>query len=150
MNETTKRDVNKESLQPFAKEVLQLLKDEPSNGARVLALKGDVGAGKTTFTQALGRCLGIREVMTSPTFTLMKSYETNDNTFTTVIHMDAYRIEGEGELRPLQFADMLATPQTLIVVEWPERIAGALPKAALQLTFTIKDEITRTVGLYRT
>ncbi len=141
------QEVTKNELEAFADEVISLLKKETSAEAKVLALSGDLGAGKTTFTQALGRRLGIGEDMTSPTFTIMKGYETTDDTFTHVIHMDAYRIEEDSELRPLHFADILATPNMLVVVEWAERIKGALPKAALHLTFSIKDENTRIVQI---
>jgi tRNA threonylcarbamoyladenosine biosynthesis protein TsaE len=147
MTETLTREISKDELDTFANEVLLLLKKDTSAKAKVLALSGDLGAGKTTFTQALGRCLGIKEDMTSPTFTIMKGYETKDDTFTQVIHMDAYRIENENELGPLRFADILVTPNTLLVVEWAERIKRVLPAAALHLTFTIKDENTRIVQI---
>jgi tRNA threonylcarbamoyladenosine biosynthesis protein TsaE len=113
----------------------------------VIALSGDLGAGKTTFTQALGRRLGITEDMTSPTFTIMKGYETTDDTFTHVVHMDAYRIESEEELRPLRFDEILKMPNTLLVVEWAELIKEAIPRNALYITLSIKDETTRTATL---
>ncbi len=147
MNIVMEREVQKDGLDQFAREVLSLLKKEVGDGAVVLALSGDLGAGKTTFTQALGRQLGITEDITSPTFTIMKGYETTDETFAHLIHMDAYRIEDEDELRPLRFTDILATPQTLMCVEWAELIKGALPAAALHLTLSIKDETTRTATL---
>lgn len=149
MNEVTTREIKKEELDTFAAEVLKILKENDVEGARALALSGDLGAGKTTFTQALGRCLGIAGDITSPTFTIMKGYETTDETFIHLVHMDAYRIEDEDELRPLRFAEILATPKTLLVVEWAELIKGALPTAALHLTLSIKDETTRTATLSR-
>lgn len=149
MNEVTTREIKKEELDVFAAEVLDMLKEGSAEGVRVLALSGDLGAGKTTFTQALGRCLGIASDITSPTFTIMKGYETMDEMFTHLVHMDAYRIEDGDELRPLRFAEILSTPNTLLVVEWAELIKGALPKAALHLTLTIKNETTRTATLSR-
>lgn len=134
-------------LQDFAKEVLSVLKNHTDRTAVVLALSGDLGAGKTTFVQALGRCLGITETITSPTFTIMKGYETTDATFTHLVHMDAYRIEDEEELKPLRFTDILTTPNTLLCVEWASLIKGALPEGTIHLAFTIKDETTRTATL---
>ncbi|MEK7462033.1 MAG: tRNA (adenosine(37)-N6)-threonylcarbamoyltransferase complex ATPase subunit type 1 TsaE [Patescibacteria group bacterium] len=147
MTERVVRDINKDELDTFAGEVLVLLKAKLSTSATTLALYGDLGSGKTTFTQALGRCLHINENITSPTFTIMKSYETFDDTFTQLIHMDAYRIESEEELIPLHFKEILKNPQTLVVVEWAELVKGALPPEALHLTFSIKDQTTRTVQI---
>jgi tRNA threonylcarbamoyladenosine biosynthesis protein TsaE len=147
MNDVIVREVTKDTLDVFAGEVLAMVKEVTSTRAQVIALSGDLGAGKTTFTQALGRQLGIIDDITSPTFTIMKGYETTDEVFTHLIHMDAYRIENEDELRPLRFEEILATPNTLLVVEWAELIKAALPAAALHLTLSIKDETTRTATL---
>jgi tRNA threonylcarbamoyladenosine biosynthesis protein TsaE len=149
MNIILEREVKKDDLTHFAEEVLSLLKREAPIGATTLALSGDLGAGKTTFTQALGTTLGITETITSPTFMIMKTYETNDVTFAHMVHMDAYRIEDNEELRPLRFSDIVNTPKTLLVVEWSELIKGALPAAALHLTLSVKDETTRTATLSR-
>ncbi len=147
MKDVIVREVTKEQLDDFAGEVLAMVKEGATTEAKVIALSGDLGAGKTTFTQALGRCLGITEDMTSPTFTIMKGYETTDDTFTHVVHMDAYRIESEEELRPLRFDEILKMPNTLLVVEWAELINGAIPATALYITLSIKDETTRTATL---
>jgi tRNA threonylcarbamoyladenosine biosynthesis protein TsaE len=149
MNDVTVREVTKDQLDDFAGEVLAMVKEGAAKEAQVIALSGDLGAGKTTFTQALGRRLGITEDMTSPTFTIMKGYETTDDTFTHVVHMDAYRIESEEELRPLRFDEILKMPNTLLVIEWAELIKGALPADALHITLSIKDETTRTATLSR-
>ncbi len=141
------KEVHKDGLDAFAEEVLDILKETDSSGAVVLALSGDLGAGKTTFTQALGRVLGITDDITSPTFTLMKGYETTDDVFSHLVHMDAYRIESEEELRPLRFGEMLKTPHTILVIEWAELIQGALPPKVLHLTLSIKDEATRNATL---
>lgn len=147
MIEVIVKEINLDKLEIFAKEILSLIKKIPATGAVVLALHGDLGAGKTTFTQVLGRCLGVTEDMTSPTFIIMKDYKTTDETFPCLVHMDAYRIDDENELGPLQFSEILATPHTLVVVEWAKRIRGALPSDMLNLTFTIKDENTRIVQI---
>ena len=106
--------------------------------AVVLALHGDLGAGKTTFVQTLARALGVVEVVNSPTFVVMKKYDTADKQFSELVHIDAYRIEDEAEMTPLRFAEELASPTSLIAIEWAENIATLLPEQTLHLTFTLK------------
>jgi tRNA threonylcarbamoyladenosine biosynthesis protein TsaE len=134
-------------LEELADEVLVILKNEVGASTAVLALSGDLGAGKTTFTQALGRRLGVSEQITSPTFTIMKSYETTDDTFTDLVHMDAYRIDDIAELGPLRFEDILNSPNTLFVIEWAEKIKIALPNRVIHLKLEVVDENTRTAHL---
>lgn len=138
--------VTKDELAALVERVLTALKKNET-GASVIALHGDLGAGKTTFVQALGQTLGVTEAITSPTFTIMKGYETANTEFTTLIHMDAYRLESEAELEPLRFADILALPRTLVCIEWAEKIKQALPEHMLNLTFNVVDETTRSVHI---
>jgi len=84
--------------------------------------------------------LGIPDTVTSPTFVIMKSYHTEDEVFDTLVHIDAYRIEGSDEMRPLRFADILATASTLVCIEWAERIEDLLPAHTIHLTFTGNDD----------
>ncbi|MEZ4200481.1 MAG: tRNA (adenosine(37)-N6)-threonylcarbamoyltransferase complex ATPase subunit type 1 TsaE [Candidatus Paceibacterota bacterium] len=125
--------------------VLTGLNEIKTDGATVLALHGDLGAGKTTFVQLLARQLGVEETVTSPTFVVMKQYETTHD-FSNLIHIDAYRIETEEEMRVLGFEGLLQSPQTLICIEWAERIKNLLPTHTHHLTFTPDGE-TRTVTL---
>lgn len=111
--------------------------------AQVVALHGDLGAGKTTFTQHLARELGVMETVTSPTFVIMKQYETTDEKFSLLVHIDAYRIEADEELTVLGFTDLLPLPNTLVVIEWAEKVAALLPQDTLHLTFVIDGDIRR-------
>ncbi len=96
-------------------------------GATVIGLTGDLGAGKTTLTQEIARLMGISETVVSPTFVIAKFYDANHPGFDMLAHMDAYRIESLDELASLGFESLLARPKTVLVVEWPERIKDALP-----------------------
>jgi tRNA threonylcarbamoyladenosine biosynthesis protein TsaE len=96
-------------------------------GATVLGLTGELGAGKTTLAKAIAKLLAVPEDVQSPTFVVMKGYEPKEGPFQKLIHMDAYRIESLDELAPLKFNSLLAEPNTLIIIEWPERIKDALP-----------------------
>lgn len=145
MNET--KVVAKEGLSALAAEVLALAKGVSHSGTTIIALYGDLGAGKTTFVQTLGQLLGVREQITSPTFTIMKGYETTDTEFEQLVHMDAYRIDDITELGPLRFAEILDTPNTLVCIEWAERIKDALGTFVLNVTLEVKDENTRTVHI---
>jgi tRNA threonylcarbamoyladenosine biosynthesis protein TsaE len=141
------RTVSKEDLPALAVEVMALAKNAKGSGATVVALHGDLGAGKTTFVQTLGQILGVTEHITSPTFTIMKGYETTDPDFQHLIHMDAYRIDDIVELGPLRFSEILSTPNTFFCIEWAERIKNALPADVLNVTLEVKDENTRTVHI---
>lgn len=116
-----------------------------TSSATILTLSGDLGAGKTTFTQALGKELGVKERITSPTFGIMRSYDIADETFTALIHIDAYRLEGGKDMEMLGWNDMLADPKNLIVIEWPERVKDILPNNTTQLVFEHSNETTRKI-----
>lgn len=97
--------------------------------AVLVTLSGELGAGKTSFTQGLAKELGVDEPITSPTFVLEKIYELPEGKrFSRLVHIDAYRLEGENSLMPLGFEDLYADPKNLIVLEWPELVEEQLPK----------------------
>lgn len=104
------------------KDVAEYLQERVKPGD-VIALSGPLGAGKTTLVQAIARRLGSAREAQSPTFALMRSYPvTKAGTITRIVHVDAYRIEQERELRALDLDEELADGKTLLVVEWPEKI----------------------------
>lgn len=141
------RKVEISGLPALALELLAIAKSVPNEGATIIALHGDLGAGKTTFVQALGKALGVTEQITSPTFTIMKGYETTDADFEHLIHMDAYQLEDISELAPLRFSEILATPKTLFCIEWAERIKEALPSRVINLWLSTVDENTRSAHI---
>lgn len=148
MNEE-KISLTEETLPKFVTELLATM--VPSDtGAQVIALRGDLGAGKTTLVKALGAALGVSEHITSPTFTILKQYDTTNSDWEQLIHMDAYRIEDLNELGPLGFSELLKIPRTLFCIEWAEKIAEALPENRLELTLeNTTDEKTRTIQISR-
>lgn len=131
-NITDKTDLKKAAL-----ELVEESTGEVKGRASTLALYGDLGAGKTTFTQTLGEILGVGEDITSPTFVIMKRYQTTNDTFRSLIHIDAYRLENPNELLVLGFKDWLNEEQTLIVIEWADKVESILPPAAAKLQFTL-------------
>ena len=122
---------------------------QPAQSATVVALSGDLGAGKTTFTQGIAKALGITETVSSPTFVIEKIYTLTDQQFDRLIHIDAYRIKGVREMEVLGWEEMLSDPKNLVIIEWPEKIAELIPDTAIRLKFDIENEgriITSTYG----
>lgn len=111
----------------------------------VLALQGELGAGKTTFTQALARALGSGDIVTSPTFTILHQYDLTNHRILN--HFDLYRLETHTELESLGFLDLLTIPNTLTVIEWPEIAKDLLPDHSIWMKFEIENEHTRNISL---
>lgn len=110
-----------------------------------VALSGDLGAGKTTFSKQIAEKLGVGEQVTSPTFVIQKTYQTTDTEIKQFIHLDAYRLEESKELTSIGFDRTLLQPGSLVFVEWPEKVPEYAQKADLKIHFLVKDENTRLV-----
>lgn len=115
-----------EELSRFAKDVYDKITPHDDH-ATLITLTGDLGAGKTAFVKELAKHFGIEAHITSPTFVLSKQYPLQDEKFTTLIHIDAYRLEGDENLKPVAFEEMLYDPSNIILLEWPERVEDELP-----------------------
>lgn len=128
-----------EELQAEAARFAATLSPHPAH-ATLVTLSGELGAGKTSFTQGLARALGVTESVTSPTFVLEKVYELEAQKFARLVHIDAYRLEGAPALVPLGFTELYADPVNLIVLEWPEMVADAIPGDAARVTLSVVPE----------
>lgn len=118
-------------------------------GALVLALKGELGAGKTTFTQALAKALGVRKRILSPTFLVLKRFPLPKQApFKNLYHIDAYRV-GVKDLRALGVEEIFNEPN-IVVIEWADKAKGILPKGTLWLRFKHgREENERQITLNR-
>ncbi len=115
--------------------------------AVIVALSGDLGAGKTTLSQFIAEILGVGEQVTSPTFVIEKIYKTKDvGRFENFVHIDAYRLNDAAELKALRFEEILNSPHTLVFLEWPERVPEALPPSTFKISFESIDENTRKIS----
>ena len=141
---------NADETQRFASNLVgEILKrGHITTGAVVLALEGDLGGGKTTFTQGFARALHIDEPVRSPTFLIMKTFPLeNINVFTRLVHIDAYRIESDQEMRTLGWDDFVKDSRTIIVVEWADKIQDLLPDNRIDIKFTFIVENTRSISI---
>ncbi len=107
----------------------------------VICLYGEMGVGKTVFTDGLCRTLGVHEYVTSPTFTVVNEY---DGAAFPVYHFDMYRIEDEDELYEIGFDEYL-TSGGICIIEWPENIPNSLPKKRINIKFLRKSSEERTI-----
>ncbi len=90
----------------------------------IIRLSGELGAGKTTFTQTLARTLGVVEDLQSPTFVIMKIYDALFlNEPKNFLHVDAYRLKNSDELKKINFIEYATKPSTITCIEWPEIVA---------------------------
>ena len=133
----------------FARNFLKQLAKGARSGAMVVALYGDLGSGKTTFTQFLAKELGVENYVTSPTFVIEKKYvipaQAGIQGFKTLIHIDCYRLTAPDEMLHLGWSEIAADPNNLIVVEWPERIASILPNDCVKIEFKFVGENEREI-----
>lgn len=97
---------------------------------KVFAFHGDMGAGKTTFINALCRAMEVEDIVSSPTFSIINQYNTKKGQ--TVYHMDLYRIKDENEAITAGVEDCLYSGN-ICLVEWPDKAAGILPEDSLHL-----------------
>lgn len=116
------------------------------NGALVVGLVGDLGAGKTVFTQGFAAALGVKEKVVSPTFVLLRRYKIEISGFKNLIHIDAYRIENSEEILELGWKQIVEDPENIIVVEWAERVKNILPKKSIEIKIEHFEKDKRRIG----
>lgn len=136
------------SLEDLAKEAARFAGSlvPRAEGATLVTLSGDLGAGKTAFTKAVAAALGVTETVTSPTFVLEKIYALPSGAaFKRLMHIDAYRLEGGRELPPLGFDESMRDPSNLILLEWPEKVQDALPEPTVTITLSVSADASRTL-----
>lgn len=111
------------------------------NKGVLITLEGNLAAGKTTFTQGLAQGLGVKEVVNSPTFVIMKEYEGR----LPLVHIDAYRLEGISQ--DLGFEDYL-DESSVVVIEWANYLEFIDEYDPLQIKISVIDEESRMISLY--
>ena len=143
---------NEKDMQNVVVEVLSKIKSSTStfDSGVVLALNGDLGTGKTTFTKALAQQLCITEHITSPTFVIQKTYtippcETSNVSQTQLVHIDAYRLNGVQDTHAIDLKNTVHNPGNLVIIEWADLIKDTLPEHTIYIYFTYINDTTREV-----
>jgi tRNA threonylcarbamoyladenosine biosynthesis protein TsaE len=121
---------------------------EVKNGG-VICLYGDLGSGKTTFTQGLAKALGIEKHVTSPTFLIMRTYKlqakSSEQRAKSLFHIDLYRLSSEAEMADIGLSEILGDPENIVVIEWSEKLGKLLPQKRIDIHFEYLDEDRRKV-----
>ena len=137
--ETAKREVLSHSVQEteqLGEKLGALLR-----GGELICLSGDLGAGKTAFTRGIGRGWGALEPVTSPTFTLIhEHHRARDGQ--TLYHVDGYRLSGAADAWTVGLGELLHG-EGVVVIEWPENVADALPAERLWVALDFVDDQAR-------
>ncbi len=116
--------------------------------AVVVALEGDLGAGKTTFVKAVAEALGVKKTVTSPTFVIEKIYKLDkEQPFKHLIHIDAYRLDSGKELIELGWELIIKDPQAIVFIEWPERVEEIILKSAVRIKLETLDQKTKKITI---
>ncbi len=136
---------NQAHLDVVAQKILDQIKTKETKGAGIIALFGNLGAGKTTLTKTFAKVLGVRESVKSPTFLIMETYPINFDRFHRFIHIDTYRLDKLEELVNLGFMGLLKEKENLMIIEWPEKITDLIPEA-IRINLKYVDEKTREIS----
>ena len=122
-------------IETIAKTFLKIGKDY-----KVFAFSGDLGAGKTTFINALCKELGVNEAVTSPTYSIIQEYTTNADKI--IYHIDLYRVKNKEEAIEAGIEDCIYSDE-ICMVEWPEKAPSIFPEETVYTTFEILSERIR-------
>ena len=117
------------------------------NEALVVGLSGHLGAGKTAFVKAVAQELGVTDIVTSPTFVIMKVDElparsylpTQNKTWRRLVHIDAYRLQRREELGAIDFESIVADENNLVMIEWPENVGLGEFREGCCLKFEVRE-----------
>jgi tRNA threonylcarbamoyladenosine biosynthesis protein TsaE len=107
----------------------------------VVALRGGLGAGKTCLAKGIARGLGIREELTSPTYTIVSEYAAGSLPF---YHIDAYRLRGDDDFQAIG-GDEYIHGKGIAVVEWSDRISASIPRSAVLVSISILRDGSRSI-----
>lgn len=149
---------NQKDTEKIAKEFLDSVLSKECKNACVIGLSGELGTGKTTFTQAVAKLLDIKGKVNSPTYVIMKRYPLSSRPtslkgrsggFKNLFHLDAYRLKNEQELLNLGWKEIISNPEHLVLIEWPENVKKAMPKKHHKISISHTKEGHRSFKIKR-
>lgn len=137
---------NVEETQAIALSLAKQLK-----GGEILALHGELGAGKTTFVQALAKGLRINKRIISPTFVIVRQYRirNHESRIMNFYHIDLYRIEKAKEIEGLGLGEIMNDPQNIVAIEWAEKLGNLLPKKRINIYFEYLSDNKRKIRVVK-
>ncbi len=143
-----RKQFRKNQIGDISKELIRKVLKIDTETAKVVALSGELGAGKTTLTQEVALQLGIKENIVSPTFVIMKFYDIDKkfhSNFKKLIHIDAYRLDSYEELLKIGWDELVGDKNNLIIIEWPEKVAGCINDLDLKIKLSHINNETRSI-----
>ena len=111
----------------------------------IVGLEGDLGSGKTTFTQGFAKGLGIKEKILSPTFVIAKRFTIRKCFWKNFFHIDLYRLKSKREVKKLNWDQILNNKNSIVLIEWADKAKNFLPKNILWVNFKHCSEKEREV-----
>jgi tRNA threonylcarbamoyladenosine biosynthesis protein TsaE len=130
---------NLKVIDPAAREFLARMGD-----SRIIAISGEMGAGKTTFIQSVCKAMGVSQTVNSPTFSLINEYFTEDGE--SIYHFDFYRIEKPEELLDIGYEDYMYSG-SVCFIEWPEKAWDLIPADALHAKIVVMEDGSRRIQM---
>ncbi len=127
----------------IGKEIARSLKH-----GRIIALEGNLGAGKTVLAKGIAQGLGVTHVIQSPTFVLMKVYPVQRPGISHLVHVDCYRVATSREVSAIGLEDYLSDDTAVVVIEWADRIRDMLPKRRMTIRLSASGEQARKVVIH--
>lgn len=123
--------------------IRRIIREHDSHqGALVICLRGELGAGKTTFIKAIARELGLVDTVSSPTFVIEKIYRIEKDPYSFLIHIDAYRLESCADLRHTGWDEAQKDAKNIICIEWADRVKDCMPPHAFWAALEAHDDPT--------
>lgn len=140
---------NAKETQKLAAELAEKLIRRKFNKALVMALEGELGAGKTTFIKGFSKALGVKEKVLSPTFVLIHRHKIKKSEFKNLYHVDAYRLNSEKDLLKLGIKEIFANPENIVLIEWADRAKKVIPKNAIWIHFDHLEKDRRSITIIK-
>ncbi len=130
-------DNNREIITKNAQETAEVGARLAGERPRLVCLYGELGSGKTTFTQGFAKALGVKNRLLSPTFIIVRRYDLPKNLL--FYHVDLYRLNSTDEMEELGLSEIFSDPQAFVVVEWADKLGDLLPTNRIDIHFSVVD-----------
>ena len=139
---------SEEETQKIAADLAASLIEKGQGDPIVIALEGELGAGKTVFAKGFSRALGVEEEIKSPTFVLMKTYQiVHHDPYRFLFHLDCYRLRDEEDLVSLGIEEIMNQKGNVILIEWSDRVKKVLPSKKMTVHIDHVTEQNRNIHI---